>query len=109
MPRKTTKKQPIPAIALTLMVDGTPLLSVVSQTKVPLTGDKFTARTTVHPSARPSAIALTLAETARFLVEHDRLSVMLLDDVIARLTLLDTDWGDWEDALRERGGEDWPF
>jgi len=109
MPRKTKKKSDVPAISLSLFVEGVPLLSVTSLTKVPLSKDKFTARTTVHPSARPSAIALTLVETAAFLMEDSPQCRLLFADLIALLTLEDTAWGDWNSVLAARSGDDWPF
>jgi len=109
MPRKKKQQSNVPAIVLTLMVDGVPLLAVSSLTKVPLSKDKFTARTTVHPTARPSAIALTLVETAAFLMEDSPQCRLLFADIIALLTIEDTAWGDWNSVLASRVGDDWPF
>jgi len=108
MPRKRSVKNQPAALSLTLMVDGKVMVAVQQDEKVPMTQEKFTARAMVHSGARPSACALTLVETARFLMMKHPFYDELFKELISRLTLADTTWGTWLEEI-DMKKRDLPF
>jgi len=108
MPKHNKKQPTAPDVTMTFFVDGECLLSMVTDPSKAHTKKHFTTAIRIKPGARHGAIALTLIETARFLVQdHDDLKELLMD-AEARLTLYDTDMGSWADAVARRD-PDLPF
>jgi len=108
MPKNSKQKQKPAAMSLTLMVDGVPMLAIQQQEKVPVTQRTFKARCVVHPGARPSACALTLVETAMFLMQGHPFYEDLFDELKARLLIADTTWGTWAEETYKKN-DDAPF
>lgn len=104
MPKSRKPKFVAPFLHVHLENEGERILSVTAQNPTMITSSHFAALTTLHPDARPYAVAITLIEIAASLVKADEDVTDLLEQAVVRLVLHETPWFE----LKPKPA-DWPF
>lgn len=102
MPRKP-KKFVEPFLHIFMKGEGEVLLTVTAEKPAALTADKFAALVKLNPNVRKTAVAITLIEVARSLLQPRTDAYMKLLDATSDLLLDELPMQNFSEP------EDWPF